>query len=87
MLKKIISGGQTGADQGALDACIELGFPFGGWVPRGRKTVAGPLPSRYHQMTETPTASYLAPTEKNLIDSDGTVVLSHGPPTRENCFP
>ncbi|MFO7971456.1 MAG: putative molybdenum carrier protein [Desulfobacterales bacterium] len=35
MLTKIISGGQTGADQAALDAAIELGIPHGGWIPKG----------------------------------------------------
>ncbi|KKL12839.1 hypothetical protein LCGC14_2531730, partial [marine sediment metagenome] len=29
MIKKIISGGQTGADQAALDAAIRLGIPHG----------------------------------------------------------
>ena len=33
MIEKIISGGQTGADQGALDIAIELGIPHGGWIP------------------------------------------------------
>jgi hypothetical protein len=36
VLSKIISGGQTGADQAALDAAIELGVPHGGWTPKGR---------------------------------------------------
>jgi hypothetical protein len=35
-IKKIISGGQTGADQAALDGPIEMGVPHGGWVPLGR---------------------------------------------------
>jgi hypothetical protein len=34
-ITKIISGGQTGADQAALDAAIELGIDHGGWIPRG----------------------------------------------------
>jgi hypothetical protein len=38
MSKKIISGGQTGADQAGLDVAIELGIPHGGWIPKGRKT-------------------------------------------------
>ena len=41
---KIISGGQTGADQGALDAAIELDIPHGGWIPKGRLAEDGPLP-------------------------------------------
>ena len=33
MLTQIISGGQTGADQAALDAAIEVGIAHGGWIP------------------------------------------------------
>jgi hypothetical protein len=33
MIEKIVSDGQTGADQAALDATIELGIPHGGWIP------------------------------------------------------
>ncbi|MEW5980174.1 MAG: putative molybdenum carrier protein [Acidobacteriota bacterium] len=78
MLEKIISGGQTGADQAALDVAMELGIPHGGWVPKGRLTEAGPLPARY-LLTEMPTGSYEARTEKNVVDSDGTLIFSHGP--------
>lgn len=37
MLKKIISGGQTGVDRAALDAAIESGIDHGGWIPKVRK--------------------------------------------------
>jgi hypothetical protein len=47
-IKKIISGGQTGADQAALDAAIEMGVPHGGWVPLGRMTENGRLSPRYN---------------------------------------
>jgi hypothetical protein len=56
MLKKIISGGQTGADRAALDAAIRLGIPHGGWVPKGRLAEDGRLPDRY-QLEEMPTDS------------------------------
>jgi hypothetical protein len=36
-ITKIVSGGQTGADRGGLDAAIEVGVARGGWCPRGRK--------------------------------------------------
>lgn len=36
-LRKIISGGQTGAYHGALDAALALGFPCGGWCPAARR--------------------------------------------------
>ena len=74
---KIISGGQTGADRAALDFAIKHNIPHGGWMPKGRKAEDGPLPDRY-QLEEMPTASHRARTEQNVIDSDGTVIISHG---------
>lgn len=69
---KIISGGQTGVDRAALDTAIALGIAHGGWIPKGRKTEAGRLPSKY-QLREMPTDSYPKRTEQNVIDSDGTL--------------
>lgn len=77
MLARIISGGQTGADQGALDAAIAIGIPHGGWVPKGRLTEAGPLPAKYG-LTEMETTSYPKRTEKNIIESDGTLIVTYG---------
>lgn len=77
MLNKIISGGQTGADQAALDVAIELGIPYGGWIPKGRITEAGVLDSKY-KLQEMETTSYNKRTEQNVIDSDGTLIISHG---------
>ena len=77
MLKKIISGGQTGADQAALDFAIENEIPHGGWIPKGRMTEKGPLPNKY-QLQEMPTKSYPKRTEKNILDSNGTLIVSHG---------
>ncbi|MFC1816085.1 YpsA SLOG family protein [Thermodesulfobacteriota bacterium] len=34
MIKKIISSGQTGVGQTALDAAIKLEFPYGGWISK-----------------------------------------------------
>ena len=34
MLEKIISGGQTGADQAAWRAAKAFGVPTGGWMPK-----------------------------------------------------
>ena len=79
-LEKIISGGQTGADQGALDGAIACAFPHGGSLPAGRKTEAGMLPLSY-QMTELESDRYGDRTERNVIDGDGTLILSHGPLT------
>ena len=80
MIKKIISGGQTGADRGALDAAVKLGIPHGGWIPKGRLTEDGPLPDKY-RLQETATTNYAERTEKNVLEADGTLILSHGPLT------
>ena len=80
MIKKIISGGQTGADRAALDFAIKHNIPHGGWVPRGRQAEDGRIHDRY-QLQEMPTESHRARTEQNVIDSDGTVIISHGKPT------
>jgi len=77
MLKKIISGGQTGADQAGLDAAIKHNIPHGGAIPKGRMTEDGVLPRKY-QLEELTTQSYPKRTEKNVVDSDGTVIFTHG---------
>jgi hypothetical protein len=43
---RVVSGGQTGADRGALDWAIENGIPHGGWPPKGRKAEDGPIDGR-----------------------------------------
>ncbi len=77
MLKKIISGGQVGADQAALDAAIKCKFPHGGWIQKGRKTQTGVLPEKYDLM-EMLLSGYKERIEQNVIESDGTVIISHG---------
>jgi len=74
---KIISGGQTGVDRAALDAAIELGIPHGGWCPAGRRSEDGRIPDRY-QLAETDSTEYRVRTERNLLDSDGTLIVCRG---------
>jgi len=74
-IEKIISGGQTGVDRAALDVAIELGMSCGGWCPKGRKAEDGPIDTRY-PLQETTSASYSVRTEKNVKESDGTLVLT-----------
>ena len=74
---KIISGGQTGVDRGALDAAMELGIPHGGWCPRGRTAEDGRIPDRY-QLRETDSPDYSFRTEQNVLDSDATLILYRG---------
>ncbi len=77
MLEKIISGGQTGADQAALDVAIKFNISHGGWIPKGRITENGPLAAKY-RLVEMDSTDYRERTKKNIIDSHGTVIISRG---------
>ncbi len=71
---KIVSGGQTGVDRAALDAAITMGIPHGGWCPRGRLAEDGSIPEMYRlQQTDSP--EYRIRTERNVVDSDATLIL------------
>ena len=79
-LRRIISGGQTGADRAALDVALKLGIAAGGWAPKGRRAEDGPIPHRY-PLTETPLRRYSQRTEWNVRDSDATLIVAHRPLT------
>lgn len=75
--EKIVSGGQTGVDRAALDAAIVLGIEHGGWCPRGRLAEDGTIPDDYN-LSETESGNYSQRTEKNVLDSDGTLIFFRG---------
>ncbi|MBF0231499.1 MAG: putative molybdenum carrier protein [Desulfamplus sp.] len=77
MLKKIISGGQTGADRAAIDTAIKFNLDHGGWIPAGRRAEDGALSEQYN-LIEMETSSYPKRTEQNIINSDGTLIISRG---------
>ncbi len=85
MIRKVVSGGQTGVDRAALDVALSLGVACGGWVPRGRRAEDGRLPGRY-PMRETATAAYPQRTRLNVRDSDATLVLTRGEPAGGTAF-
>ena len=74
--KKIISGGQTGADQGGLLAARDLGIKTGGWAPKGWITEVGPYPFlRYFGLVQHSSPNYPPRTRMNCQDSDLTVIF------------
>lgn len=77
MLRKVVSGGQTGVDRAGLDAAINAGFPIGGYCPKGRLAEDGTIPEKYPMIEMESPESYYR-TEKNVQDSDGTLILNKG---------
>ena len=77
---RIVSGGQTGVDRAALEVARALGIPHGGWCPRGRLAEDGRIPDGY-QLTETESPEYPVRTERNVVDSEATLILCRGRPS------
>ena len=78
---KIVSGGQTGVDQGALEAALALGVAWGGWAPKGWRAENGEIPVAFRaHMQEHASANYIVRTRQNVVDSHATLILSDAYP-------
>jgi hypothetical protein len=75
MVRRLVSGGQTGADRAALDWALAHSIEHGGWCPHGRRAEDGLIPT-FYQLTETPSHEYRQRTAWNVRDSDATVIFS-----------
>jgi Circularly permutated YpsA SLOG family len=75
--EKIVSGGQTGADMGALIAARELGIPTGGIAPRGWFTENGPREEllRSFGLAECEEEGFPARTRRNVSNTSGTLLV------------
>ncbi|MFC2112418.1 putative molybdenum carrier protein [Bacteroidota bacterium] len=74
---KIISGGQTGVDQGALDFALKYGIECGGWCPKGRQCESGVIPDIY-PLKEVEIDDYDERTRRNVQEADATLVITAG---------
>ena len=76
-ITKIISGAQTGADQGGLEAALQLGIATGGMIPKGFKTENGPMPelADKYGLEESASAEYPPRTRYNVVSSDATIIF------------
>ena len=76
-VKKIICGGQAGADLGALLAAREFGLESGGFAPKGWLTENGSQEAllRSFGLIESKEDGYPARTRHNVANSDGTLLL------------
>jgi hypothetical protein len=75
MLERIVSGGQSGADQAGWRAAKALGIATGGRMPAGFLTEAGPRPefAEMFGAVEMPGGGDPERTRSNARDSDATV--------------
>ncbi|VTT99181.1 Uncharacterized protein OS=Planctomyces brasiliensis (strain ATCC 49424 / DSM 5305 / JCM 21570 / NBRC 103401 / IFAM 1448) GN=Plabr_2529 PE=4 SV=1: MoCo_carrier [Gemmataceae bacterium] len=74
-LERVISGGQTGADRGALVAARAAGIATGGWMPAGFLAHDGNHPefAELFGMRETAGAQYPHRTSLNVNEADATL--------------
>ena len=78
LVKKVISGGQAGADVAALMTARMLNIPTGGTMPYGFKTIHGNKPEyrrRYH-MRQHASQDYPPRTKDNVFNSDATLRIA-----------
>lgn len=75
---KIISGGQTGADQAGWRAAKAAGLETGGWMPRGFKTEDGWHPEfvELYGAREHESSAYPPRTKCNILASDATFIFA-----------
>ena len=78
MLKKVISGGQTGVDIAGLEAAKEAGFQTGGYMPRGFLTEDGkkPVYAKEFEVMATSSPDYPDRTRLNIRNSDATLQIA-----------
>ena len=81
ILETVVSGGQTGVDQVALEVAQGLNLQTGGVAPRGWRTDDGPAPwlgTRYGLVEHAVSDQYGPRTRENVRLSDATVIFSKG---------
>jgi len=74
---KIISGGQTGVDMGALEFALKWGLNCGGWCPPGRQCEKGLIPE-FYPLREVKDGDYNERTRRNILDADATLIITAG---------
>jgi Circularly permutated YpsA SLOG family len=78
IIKKFVSGGQTGVDSAALDVAIEFCIPCGGWAPKGLTNEYKKDIDPKYNLKETPDEAVEQRTEWNVRDSDATLIIYRG---------
>lgn len=79
ILRRVISGGQTGVDIAALKAADDLNIATAGAAPKGWMTEIGPRKGllKSYKLHECQEEGYPARTIKNVMDSDMTLLMGY----------
>lgn len=85
MIHKVLSSGRTGVELAALDVAVKLGLAHGGWAQRGMRNEAGTIEKRYG-LTELVAVGFKKAMEENVLNSDGTLLISRGDKTVESQY-
>lgn len=73
-LRKVISGGQNGADRTGLECAKEMGLETGGTAPKDYKTESGLDPSlKEFGLEESTFSTYQPRTKENVKNADVTL--------------
>jgi len=79
MITKILSGGYNDVERGALDFAAAGGIACGGWTPIGwLEKIGRAETARFLQ--EVPHSGSPNYAERNILDADGTLLITQGPP-------
>ncbi len=87
-LEKIISGGESGVERAALNVARQQNISFGGYFVNGKSKNANKVPGkfcRYH-MVELQKGGFKVRMEKNVRESDGTVIFTYDNPKSRTKF-
>jgi hypothetical protein len=80
IIQRVISGGQTGADQAGWRAAKAFSIPCSGWMPKGFLTEDGPRPefAELYGAKEHPSDQYAPRTRSNVELSTCVFVFGNG---------
>ena len=81
-IRRIRTGGQSGADRAAMDFALEWGIPLCGWCPKNGWAEDYPDPPGllidYPELTETPSEDPAQRTRWNMRDCDAILTILPG---------
>ena len=77
MIERIISCGRNGAERAALEVAVELGISHGGSIPSGASAEL----AAFDSLSVVNGAAFPVCLEKNVSDSDGTLIITFGRPS------